>query len=440
MASNKQHSGVQTAAALARAAKALANILRALATTGPKGAAVAAVKESLPFLIKIAIGILIFLIVLPMVVFAALPNIFFGFDSAELEDVSEMTAKASAIGGAYVSLEHYRDAQMDAAVTRLVNEYEEEGTTIDNISVTSSFAEDDLYWLIAINSANNSQDLNQMSVEDIRSLGISTLSSNSSFFSDDDGSTTLTVDFESFNPDDLMEQMGFDEEKKNWAEVLYHTLFDSDALEKYGSYFSANLPSYSGDSYGGGIEYGGSGSTAIDISGFVSPTTKNNLDLAAYAAQAWENGWGYVWGTFGSVLTQSLFEYKLEQYPKGVGNYNDFIEANWLGGRTADCVGLIKGYGWLNTEKLTIDYGTNGMPDYTADQMYNSASEFGEMEDMPEMIGLALWKSGHIGVYIGGGYAIEAMGTKYGVVKTEVAGRGWQGWCKIPYIRYIDNT
>jgi len=28
------------------------------------------------------------------------------------------------------------------------------------------------------------------------------------------------------------------------------------------------------------------------------------------------------------------------------------------------------------------------------------------------------------------------MGTKYGVVRTEVAGRGWQGWCRIPYIEY----
>ena len=35
-------------------------------------------------------------------------------------------------------------------------------------------------------------------------------------------------------------------------------------------------------------------------------------------------------------------------------------------------------------------------------------------------------------------YAIEAMGTQYGVVRTKVEGRGWQGWCKIPYIQYDD--
>lgn len=438
MANNEQRGGLQTAAELARKAKALANIARALATTGLKGAAVVTVKESFPFLIKVVVGILIFLIVFSMVVFTALPNIFFGYDSVASGDVAEMTAKASVIGSTYMDLEDYRDSQMDSIVTRLVSEYEEDGVTIDHIKVTSDFTKEDLYWLIAINSVNSQQDLNQMNVEDVRSLSISRLSVNSSIFSGDNG-TTLTVDFAALDPSELMEQLSFDEEKKNWAEVLYHTLYDSDALEKYGSYFTGSQPSYSGDSYGGGIEYGGGESTDIDISRFVSPETKNNLDLAAYAIQAWENCWGYVWGTYGNVLTQSLFDYKLEQYPDGVGDYKDFIEEHWLGGRTTDCVGLIKGYGWLDAETLKIGYAVNGMPDYGADQMYKSATVSGTMEDMPEIVGLALWKEGHIGVYIGGGYAIEAMGTKYGVVKTEVAGRGWQGWCKIPYIQYIEE-
>ena len=134
-------------------------------------------------------------------------------------------------------------------------------------------------------------------------------------------------------------------------------------------------------------------------------------------------------------------EYKIEQYPD-IAASEEFIRDNWLNRRTTDCVGLIKSYGWFNPDTMTIDYGTNGMPDYNADSMYSSAeingTDYGEMKDMPEVIGLALWKSGHIGIYIGGGYAIEAMGTNYGVVKTEVEGRGWSGWCKIPYIEYYE--
>ncbi|MBR2896228.1 MAG: hypothetical protein IKC03_11325, partial [Oscillospiraceae bacterium] len=137
-----------------------------------------------------------------------------------------------------------------------------------------------------------------------------------------------------------------------------------------------------------------------------------------------------------NVLTDSLFAYKLEQYPAGVGNYEDFIKDNWLGRRTTDCVGLIKGYGWLDTGEMTIGYGTNGMPDIGANQMYYNAEESGTIDTIPEIPGLAVWHEGHIGVYIGDGYVIEAMGTKYGVVKTELDGRGWTHWLKIPYIHY----
>lgn len=189
-------------------------------------------------------------------------------------------------------------------------------------------------------------------------------------------------------------------------------------------------------SYSGEYERGTAYSVALDISGFTDPTTKNAADLAAYAIHAWESGWGYVWGTYGNVLTDSLFEYKLEQYPDGVGNYEEFIEVNWLGGRTTDCVGLIKGYGWLDPDTLTIGYATNGMPDYGANQMYRAASVSGTIDTIPEIPGLAVWCDGHIGVYIGNGEVIEAMGTKYGVVKTKLADRSWTHWLKIEYINY----
>ena len=191
-----------------------------------------------------------------------------------------------------------------------------------------------------------------------------------------------------------------------------------------------------GGSYSGEYLRGDGSSIELDISAFTDPTTKNAADLVNYAIYAWESGWGYVWGTYGSVLTDSLFAYKLEQYPDGVGSYADFIRANWLGGRTTDCVGLIKGYGWLNPDTMTIEYGTNGMPDLGANQMYYNASVSGTIDTMPDIPGLAVWHDGHIGVYIGDGYVIEAMNTKKGVVKTQLEGRGWTHWLQIEYINY----
>ena len=174
----------------------------------------------------------------------------------------------------------------------------------------------------------------------------------------------------------------------------------------------------------------------IDISGYVDPDRKNAADLVTYAVHAWEQGWGYVWGTCGWVLTDELFASKMAQYPEGVGQYEDFIRANWLHGRTADCVGLIKGYGWLDPNSRTIGYAVNGMPDCGANQMYHAATVKGTIDTIPEVSGLAVWRDGHIGVYIGGGYIIEAMGTKYGVVKTKLSERGFTHWLEIPYINY----
>lgn len=191
-----------------------------------------------------------------------------------------------------------------------------------------------------------------------------------------------------------------------------------------------------GGSYSGEFLRGDGSSIDLDISAFVDPANKNAADLVTYVIHAWESGWGYVWGTYGNVLTESLLTYKVSQYPDGVGNHEDIIRANWLGGRTTDCVGLIKGYGWLNAETMEIQYGTHGMPDIGANQMYYNATESGAIDTMPDIPGLAVWHEGHIGVYIGGGQVIEAMGTRYGVVKTELAGRGWTHWLKVPYINY----
>ena len=444
---NGSRSGLQTAADLARLARSLVHVAKAAAVSGLHGAAVAAAKEALPFLVKLAICVLVVLLLIPMLIFTALPNMFFGYENSGTTPVIGMTQQAMLVGGIYMSLEDFERTQVDALVTSIVNEYENSGQRIDRIDVESSFNEEDLMWFIAINSVGYRQDLYEMDVEKIRSFSASCLDCSTTLTSIGKGEqkvTTLRITVKHLNADEIMDQLGFDEEARTWAGALYETLKESGALAEYAPYYEAYRPSYEGDtSYDGEVEYGNSYSNDIDISKFVDPSTKNNLDLVAYAIQAWEHNWGYVWGTYGNVLTDSLFAYKLEQYPEGVGNYEEFIKEHWLGRRTTDCVGLIKGYGWLDTSDMTIGYAENGMPDYGANQMYQAAvnadADHGPMSEMPEIVGLAVWKEGHIGVYIGNGYVIEAMSTKKGVVRTEVDGRGWEGWCKIPYIEYWED-
>lgn len=178
----------------------------------------------------------------------------------------------------------------------------------------------------------------------------------------------------------------------------------------------------------------------IDSSSYSDSTTKNNLDLVQWAIYAKDKHWGYVWGTYGKVLDDALLSAKLEQYPDNVGVYEDFIRENWLGGRTADCIGLIKGYCWYDPVTGKVDYAVNGMPDIGADYMYNSVAEKGTIDTIPEIPGLAVWFPGHIGVYIGNGKVIEAKGTKIGVVETDLSAGAWTHWIRIPYINYIEET
>jgi hypothetical protein len=161
-----------------------------------------------------------------------------------------------------------------------------------------------------------------------------------------------------------------------------------------------------------------------------------NKGLVEFAKKALAEKWGYVWGTFGLTLTKTLLQQKLNQYPKEVGQYKDFIMANWLNRKTADCIGLIKGYYW-SKEDGKILY--NPATDVNANQMFNLATAKGTIDTMPEIPGICVYKQGHIGVYIGNGQIIEARGTKEGVIQTPLKGTnsaGWTHWLKCPYIEY----
>ena len=71
---------------------------------------------------------------------------------------------------------------------------------------------------------------------------------------------------------------------------------------------------------------------------------------------------------------------------------------------------------------MAIGYAANGMPDYGADQMYRACKnagvlneDYGPISTLPELPGLMLWKSGHAGVYIGGGYIVHASSARTGI-------------------------
>lgn len=158
---------------------------------------------------------------------------------------------------------------------------------------------------------------------------------------------------------------------------------------------------------------------------------KTASGLVAYAKA--QLGLPYWYGTFGNTASSSLYQQKKEQYPKYY-TASDF--SSQYGKRVHDCVGLIKGYRWSETPTSAPKY--NASQDVAVGGLYNQCSKRGSISSMPDQPGICVFKSdmSHVGVYIGGGYVIEARGHAYGVVKTKLAGRNWGKWGKPDWIDY----
>lgn len=164
---------------------------------------------------------------------------------------------------------------------------------------------------------------------------------------------------------------------------------------------------------------------------------KTNAGLVAHAQRALTEKWGYVWGTFGNVLTQSLLDQKANQYPAyNGGSKKAVLASKWLNKMVSDCVGLIKGYVMWDDQKDKAVY--NAAYDVNTGGMYAKATEKGPISTLPEIPGVCVYMKGHIGVYIGGGWVIECKGG-VGVIKSPLRGAGaqpWTHWLKCPFIAY----
>jgi cell wall-associated NlpC family hydrolase len=146
----------------------------------------------------------------------------------------------------------------------------------------------------------------------------------------------------------------------------------------------------------------------------------------------------YMWGTFGSPVSEELLMEKCNQYP------------NWYIGRAPklrslvgknyfafDCVGLIKGvlWGWSGSSLYHggARYNSNGVPDVTANMLINECNPTKDFSNIEP--GEVVWLDGHVGVYIGDGKVIECTPAwENGVQITN--SRIWVKHGKLPWIKY----
>ena len=95
----------------------------------------------------------------------------------------------------------------------------------------------------------------------------------------------------------------------------------------------------------------------------------------------------------------------------------------------------------IGTSKtFSSKYGAHGCPDKSANGMFSYAKSegcaWGDISTLPEIPGIALRFDGHVGYYVGNGYAVEWRGFNYGCVRTRVKDRPWTHWYKLPFIDY----
>lgn len=113
-----------------------------------------------------------------------------------------------------------------------------------------------------------------------------------------------------------------------------------------------------------------------------------------------------------------------------------------------DCVCLIKGilWGWTGDKSKIYggaSYKSNDVPDIGADTMITKCSDISTDFSKIE-VGEAVWMSGHIGVYIGDGLAVECTPawdnqvqiTACNCTKSGYNRRNWTKHGKLPYITY----
>lgn len=179
---------------------------------------------------------------------------------------------------------------------------------------------------------------------------------------------------------------------------------------------------------------------------------KTAKELAAAAKNVAQNFKTlYVMGCFGAPMTDS----NKDRYTRNHEYNRDTVRTTMIKSATAntfgfDCVGLIKAllWGWDGDRSQTyggVKYGSNGVPDTNADGMIKMCSDV-STDFSKIQVGEVVHMSGHIGIYIGGGLAVECTPSWGNCVQITAVGnigkkagyntRTWVKHGKLPWVSY----
>ena len=159
--------------------------------------------------------------------------------------------------------------------------------------------------------------------------------------------------------------------------------------------------------------------------------------LIAKFQQALDEKWGYIWGTAGVQWTAAR-QKELEKTTDSDRAQGRKYGSKWIGHKVADCSGL---FAWVFKQ-------LGGYMYHGSDTMYRKyCAQKGKLNKGKRTDNAILkpgaavfgWngkKYSHVGLYVGDGIVIEAMGTINGVTTSKVTAGKWTHWGEMTGVAY----
>ena len=153
--------------------------------------------------------------------------------------------------------------------------------------------------------------------------------------------------------------------------------------------------------------------------------------------QALADKWGYIWGTRGELWTVAK-QAELNRTTDADRANSRKYGSKWIGHKVADCSGL---FSWAFKQ-------LGGYMYHGSDTMFRKyCTKTGELKNgkrtdgQPLLPGTAVFvfngkKYSHVGLYIGNGTVIEAMGAYNGVTTSKITAGKWAYWGELKGVDY----
>lgn len=164
-------------------------------------------------------------------------------------------------------------------------------------------------------------------------------------------------------------------------------------------------------------------------------TAKNFI---AYVLIPLMEAWGYIYGTAGRTWTEALQQAWSQPGHKNWEQTKKY-GAQWIGRKVCDCSGLLV-WALKQLGETIVHHARYQYTDWcrAKGRLVNGCRE----DEKPILPGTAVFLKGkedhihHVGVYVGHGICVEAKGTRWGVVTSELS--HWDYWGELKMIDYTD--